>query len=177
LGTPCLLLIGVTALLPWLVEASVARLRGGPLPWQLATRRLQLNSGAATRAVSGITIAVAGAEVMLRLDRFDPDALERVRNTAAHIDPAMDIRTMLATKTDSNYAAIQNGLLIGAIAILVLIGASMIVSTLEQLRERRRLLSVLVPIVGAGAAVIALVTLASLPPLWHLMRPDGLRTE
>jgi hypothetical protein len=34
-----------------------------------------------------------------------------------------------------------------------------------------------VPIVGAGAAVIALVTLAGLPPLWHLMRPDGLRTE
>lgn len=404
-----LLLIGVTALLPWLVEASVARLRGGPLPWQLATRRLQLNSGAATRAVSGITVAVAGAialqmlftgvqsdyekatgqdprraqvqgtipattggaarsyvekfrttpgvqavvglidayatkagtsdevtaitigdcptlrelarissckdgdvfvadnpsggltdtsrrfppgtklvveeyesasgaaprtlrwtvpssahavqtrpdptgerhdgvlatpsavdarnlpnattEVMLRLDRSDPDSLERVRNTAAHIDPAMYIRTMLSTKTDSNYAAIENGLLIGAIAILVLIGASMIVSTLEQLRERRRLLSVLVafgtrrttlgwsvlwqtaipvvlglalsvagglalgyvmlklvsasvkdwlafvPIVGAGAAVIALVTLASLPPLWHMMRPDGLRTE
>jgi predicted lysophospholipase L1 biosynthesis ABC-type transport system permease subunit len=182
-------------------------------------------------AVDARNLPNATTEVMLRLDRSDPDSLERVRNTAAHIDPAMYIRTMLSTKTDSNYAAIENGLLIGAIAILVLIGASMIVSTLEQLRERRRLLSVLVafgtrrttlgwsvlwqtaipvvlglalsvagglalgyvmlklvsasvkdwlafvPIVGAGAAVIALVTLASLPPLWHMMRPDGLRTE
>ena len=56
-----LLLAGLTALLPWLVEAAVARLRGGGLPWQLATRRLQLDSGAAVRAVSGIAVAVAGA--------------------------------------------------------------------------------------------------------------------
>lgn len=31
--------------------------------------------------------------------------------------------------------------------------------------------------VGAGGALIALVTLLSLPPLWRLMRPEGLRTE
>ncbi|HWB36611.1 MAG TPA: FtsX-like permease family protein, partial [Rugosimonospora sp.] len=55
-----LLLIGVTALLPWLVEAVVRRLRGGPVPWQLATRRLQLDSGTAARLVSGIAVAVAG---------------------------------------------------------------------------------------------------------------------
>ena len=30
---------------------------------------------------------------------------------------------------------------------------------------------------GVGAASIVLVTLLSLPPLWRLMRPDGLRTE
>ncbi|MET7639461.1 FtsX-like permease family protein [Streptomyces sp. NPDC005438] len=56
-----LLLGGVSLLLPWLVERVVGRLRGGPLPWQLAVRRLQLSSGNASRAVSGITIAVAGA--------------------------------------------------------------------------------------------------------------------
>ncbi|MGW1790835.1 FtsX-like permease family protein [Streptomyces tubercidicus] len=56
-----LLLLGVTALLPWLVDAVVGRLRGGPVSWQLAVRRLQLNSSSATRAVSGITVAVAGA--------------------------------------------------------------------------------------------------------------------
>ncbi len=33
-------------MLPWVVEAAVGRLRGGPLAWQLATRRLQLNSSA-----------------------------------------------------------------------------------------------------------------------------------
>jgi hypothetical protein len=51
----------VTALLPWLVERFVARLGGGAVPWQLATRRLQLESGSAVRAVSGITVAIAGA--------------------------------------------------------------------------------------------------------------------
>ncbi|WP_341829935.1 FtsX-like permease family protein [Streptomyces hainanensis] len=33
------------------------------------------------------------------------------------------------------------------------------------------------PIAAAGAGVIALVTLLSLPSLWYLMRPEGLRTE
>ncbi|MEU6989610.1 FtsX-like permease family protein [Streptomyces sp. NPDC046465] len=56
-----LALIGLSALLPWLVEAVVGRLHGGPVPWQLAVRRLQLTSGTASRAVSGITVAVAGA--------------------------------------------------------------------------------------------------------------------
>ncbi|MFE5872853.1 FtsX-like permease family protein [Streptomyces roseifaciens] len=56
-----LLLTGVAVLLPWLVEVCVARLRGGPPAWQLATRRLQANSGPAARAVAGITVAVTGA--------------------------------------------------------------------------------------------------------------------
>ncbi|WP_433892115.1 FtsX-like permease family protein [Streptomyces sp. CA-111067] len=56
-----LLLFGVTAILPWLVELVVGRLRGGPVAWQLATRRLQLSSGASARMVSGVTVAVAGA--------------------------------------------------------------------------------------------------------------------
>ena len=56
-----LVLIGVTGLLPWLVEAVVDRLRGGPVAWQLAIRRLQLNSGTPARVVSGVAVAVAGA--------------------------------------------------------------------------------------------------------------------
>ncbi|MEU7024757.1 FtsX-like permease family protein [Streptomyces sp. NPDC046203] len=56
-----LVLAGLTTLLPWLVEALVKRLSGGPVPWQLATRRLQLSSGTAARSVSGIVAAAAGA--------------------------------------------------------------------------------------------------------------------
>lgn len=37
--------------------------------------------------------------------------------------------------------------------------------------------SVIWPMTGAGAALVLVVTLLSLPPLWRLMRPDGLRTE
>ncbi|MEU0060073.1 FtsX-like permease family protein [Streptomyces sp. NPDC006334] len=60
-GGVLLLLVGVTALLPWIVEAVVARLGAGGLAWQLAIRRLQLSSGTAARMVNGIAVAVAGA--------------------------------------------------------------------------------------------------------------------
>ncbi|BBC33260.1 hypothetical protein SGFS_045540 [Streptomyces graminofaciens] len=60
-GGVVLLLFGVTALLPWAVEAFVARLGAGSVSWQLAVRRLQLSSGTAARMVNGIAVAVAGA--------------------------------------------------------------------------------------------------------------------
>lgn len=62
-----LVLFGLALLLPWLVEACVNLLRGGPPSWQLAVRRLQLDSGAASRAVSQIAVAVAGAVALQML--------------------------------------------------------------------------------------------------------------
>jgi hypothetical protein len=56
-----LILVGIAALLPWLVQAAVRRIRGGPVAWQLAVRRLQLDSSTSARAVMGIAVAVAGA--------------------------------------------------------------------------------------------------------------------
>ncbi|NED84635.1 ABC transporter permease [Streptomyces sp. SID11233] len=409
-GGAVLVLVGLALLLPWLVEACVRRLRGGPVPWQLATRRLQLSSGAASRAVSGVTVAVAGAVALqmlfaamnddfnkatgqdpsraqfysqsaivrgdaalhsikefratkgvvqvigtveayatkpgkykpddiqpttsftvgdcatlrelaritscrdgdtfvshpkdkgqagwvdktarkgkviefdsysssrklrwtlpagsrtvaartdpmgeehsgilvtpgavdartlpgastvsqIRIDEDVPDAAEYVRNTAARLDPGMRLATLNSVERDRQYASIQTGLQVGATATLLLIAASMLVSQLEQLRERKRLLSVLVafgtrrttlgwsvlwqtaipvviglavavagglalgatlcwmvgkevtdwtlflPLAGAGAGLILLVTLLSLPPLWRMMRPEGLRSE
>ncbi|MFE2418522.1 FtsX-like permease family protein [Streptomyces hokutonensis] len=61
IGGTVLLLVGITALLPWVVEATVARLNSGSVSWQLAVRRLQLSSGTAARMVNGIAVAVAGA--------------------------------------------------------------------------------------------------------------------
>ncbi|MFF3264509.1 ABC transporter permease [Streptomyces sp. NPDC002932] len=409
-GGAVLVLVGLALLLPWLVEACVKQLRGGPIPWQLATRRLQLSSGAASRAVSGVTVAVAGAVALqmlfaamnddfnritgqdpsraqfystseivrgdaalrsikefratkgvvqvigtveayatkpgkykpddiqpttsftvgdcatllelaritscrdgdtfvshpkdkgqagwvdktarkgkviefdsyrsnkklrwtlpadsrtvaartdpmgeehsgilvtpgavdartlpgastvsqIRIDEDVPDAAEYVRNTAARLDPGMRLVTLNSVERDRQYASIQTGLQVGATATLLLIAASMLVSQLEQLRERKRLLSVLVafgtrrttlgwsvlwqtavpvviglavavagglalgatlcwmvgkevtgwwlflPLAGAGAGLILLVTLLSLPALWRMMRPEGLRSE
>ncbi|WP_406293062.1 ABC transporter permease [Embleya sp. NBC_00888] len=408
-GGTVLLLVGVTAMLPWLVEAVVGRLGGGGLPWQLAVRRLQVGSGAAARSVNGIAVAVAGAialqmlfggvegdyvistgqnpdraqmsvmaqtkigsdrieaitqglketkgvrgatayattsmadapenarfsasltigtcealrelagiercaegdtfvlagpdpesnslvrpgskvfidpkhgmhnengkatpwqipagvkpatprgdaagrkyhgvlttpstlpagaagsvsySVDVRLDPAVSDARDRVRNTAGRIDPLLDVFDLSETEVNKRFANVRNGLLIGTTAVLLLIGVSLLVSTLEQLRERRKLLSVLVafgtkrttlswsilwqtavPVVlglvlavctgvglgavllkmvgrpvaldwtsmasmtGIGAGVVLLVTALSLPPLWRMMRPDGLRTE
>ncbi|WP_342667213.1 FtsX-like permease family protein [Streptomyces megasporus] len=410
-----LLLVGVTSMLPWLIEWVVGRVRGGPLPFQLAVRRLQLDSGSAARAVSGITVAVAGAiavqmlfgtveksytaetgqdptraqlqviaeveddaearelvrriteargvdqalgtthtylteydkgvddeyhtpitvadcatlaelarvgacedgdifvvlspdreedtgtrpgarlnlnpprylpekdalvqvgepvlwtvptdireaegrisplgttvdgilatpaafdlsrltdlraEVMVRIDPSVPDAKEYVRNAVETGDPGVDVWELASTERAGEFVFVQRALYAGAAGVMALIGAGMVVSTLEQLRERRKLLSVLVafgtrrstlgwsvlwqtavPVVlgmalaavggiglgavllamvsepfavhwtglaamtGTGAAVVALVTLLSLPPLWRMMRPDGLRTE
>ncbi|MGK5637627.1 FtsX-like permease family protein [Streptomyces sp. URMC 126] len=398
-----LLLLGVTALLPWAVEAFVARLRGGPPSWQLAVRRLQLNSGPAARAVAGITVAVAGAiavqtvltgvrghlddspeaianhsrlvgshvvgsprQVHDWVDRLrrtegvraaagyveryiekdgepdtvttvvvgdcatlaeladigscrdgdtflgrsggpgraeafgpgtkvlvspytegsarpyrwtvpdsarvvrtredptgehpdgvlatpsavdafalpdartrlavqtepgDPDAIERVRNTAAGIDPALRIGRLGGVVKEDNHSLVHRGLLLGAVGVLALIGAGLLVTTLEQLRERRHTLAALVavgtprrtlawsvlwqtavpvllgtavavagglalgwavlrltdarvadwwaflPVAGAGVGLIGLVTLATLPVLLRMTRPEGLRTE
>ncbi|MFD3521820.1 FtsX-like permease family protein [Streptomyces sp. NPDC058653] len=422
-GAACVL-IGLAGLLPWLVEAVVSRLRGGPVPWQLATRRLQLSSGTAARAVSGITVAVAGAIALqmmfgamqkdflqvtgqdtdradfyvsgeygdsalaermiqdfretkgvskvigivetyvvatgvpteqgwqpttsltvgscatlrdiaelptcrdgdtfvahldsraakrvgpggakeqndrtdeaavpgekidltgnygegkgepvlwtlprstrtvtafpdpmgdvhdgilvtpgalgsgglprataraaVKVDRTVPDAAEYVRGTAADIDPTLRVHALRNLERDKQYTSVRDGLQVGGTLTMMLIAASMLVSQIEQLRERRRLLSVLVafgtrratlawsvlwqtavpvvlgtglaiagglvlggfmlgiigkstgdwwvfvPYALVGASVILLVTLASLPPLWRMMRPEGLRTE
>ncbi|WP_405015653.1 FtsX-like permease family protein [Kitasatospora sp. NBC_00070] len=408
-----LLLVGVTALLPWAMETVVGRIRGGPLPLQLATRRIQLDSGASARMVNGITVAVAGAiavqmlfsglesrytqhtgfsplrgemrisrdytgaaqqkedtaalgatpgvastltyilghahrtgpptdpgafvivgdcaalgqvveasdcrpaastwpkdpanqnpltggvylpapgaqvdlstedkesgqpgapklwtvpvtarlaplvphpagsfgtgifatpeainvgdlgeartELLAKLDPADRDAAERVRNTAARMDPLLSVQHGTETVTAPKFTNIKRGLFIGTTVTLLLIGASMLVTMLEQLRERKKLLSVLVAfgtrrstlglsvlwqtalpvtlglalavvgglglgvillkmavlplaldwagiawMTGIGGGVVLLVTLLSLPPLWRMMRPDGLRTE
>ncbi|WP_405676236.1 ABC transporter permease [Streptomyces sp. NBC_01511] len=416
-GASCVL-IGLAGLLPWVLEAVVGRLRGGPVSWQLAIRRLQLSSGTAARAVSGITVAVAGAialqmmfgvmqkdflqitgqdteradfyvtseygdsalaermvqefretkgvsevigtvetyvagtgapskhgwqpittltvgscamlkeiarlpscrdgdafvshigggsagakeqngrtdeaavpgeridltggdgartgkpalwtlprsartvvafpdpmgdvhdgilvtpgalgsrdlpstttKASIKVDPKVPDAAEYVRGTAADIDPTLRINALKNLERDKHYTSVQSGLLVGGTLTMMLIAASLLVSQYEQLRERKRLLSVLVafgtrrgtlawsvlwqtavpvvlgtalavagglvlgnfmlgiigksigdwwvfvPYAAVGAAVIMLVTVASLPPLWRMMRPEGLRTE
>lgn len=91
------LLVGVAALLPWLVERLVARLHGGAPSWQLAIRRLQLDSGTASRVVSGLVVVLAGTiliqGVITSLDsgadrQVTPDGVAavpvQVQTTAAH---------------------------------------------------------------------------------------------
>ncbi|WP_406862881.1 FtsX-like permease family protein [Streptomyces sp. HUAS MG47] len=412
-----LLLVGLTTLLPWLVEAAVKRLHGGPVAWQLAVRRLQMSSGAAARAVSGIVVAAAGAialqmlfgamqhdfmqptnmdtaraqmetrldardgdeareliagfsrtkgvtgvigtieshawrpgppkkgedfgpitaltvgdcrslaefaklpsctdgdvfvalshgaqggpddawvretarpgaqvalrdpllkdggpaplwripagartvdarldpmgqiafgilatpaaidatrldspeaHAMLQIDPAEPDAAEHVRNTAASVEPLARVTTLQNVERDAQFTSVRTGILAGATATMLLVAASLLVTTLEQLRDRKRLLSalvafgtrrttlswsvlwqtavpillglalavtgglglgavllatigktiedwtVLLPVTGIGLALIAGVTLLSMPLLWRLMRADGLRTE
>ncbi|MEU6077945.1 ABC transporter permease [Micromonospora sp. NPDC047074] len=388
-----LLLVGVVTLLPWLTDLLVRRLRGGPVAWQLAVRRLQVDSAASARLVNGIAVAVAGtiglqmlfagvadrftfdtgqdpsraqvhvqlperpdpaaaldrlaaapgvtgsnatlgtvvtvdehhgvlrigdcaalaefarldrcadgdvflvadsegrpagivpgdtvavadapgttwqvpraareaparadpsgfqqagllvtpgavdtarlgplrADVYLRLAPDRPDAVEHVRNAAAGIDLFTPVLTLTGSRQATQFVNVQRGLYIGAVVTLLLIGASMLVGVLEQLRERRRLLAMLVAVgtrrstlswsvlwqsavpvaiglalavvfglglgavllrmvrtpvavawpalgvsTGLGAAVVLLVTGLSLPVLWRLTRPDGIRTE
>ena len=60
LGTT-VLLVGVPAMLPWILERTAGLLHGGPLSWQLAVRRLQLDSGTPARVAGGVAVVLAGA--------------------------------------------------------------------------------------------------------------------
>ncbi|SDN70666.1 ABC transporter permease [Streptomyces wuyuanensis] len=173
-----------------------------------------------------------GADIYIRLDPSVPQAAERARTAVRKADPTLRLMQLQATERSDRFESIRTGLFIGATCVLLLIGVSLLVSQLEQLRERRKLLSALVAfgtrrstlsmsvlcqtavpvalalllssavgvalgtvllkmasvrvtvdwvpvaaMAGVGAGVVLLVTLLSLPPLWRLMRPDGLRTE
>ena len=291
-----LVLIGITALLPWLVESVVRRAGDGPLPWLLAVRRLRGDDGTSGRVVGAIGLAVAGAialqmlfsavearsaqqlgtpaqratqtvavrgsrateaSVLARLRavpgvvdisqarvqdgvidaevKLGPgagDVADRLRDVAAAIDRLAEVAPLETSVESHTLLRLRHAVLAGALAVLLMIGASLLVGAVEQLRERRRVLSVLsalgtprgtiawsvlwqvgIPIVcgmtlavllgaalgtallwivslpisydwgavalmgGAGAVIAALVTLVTLPILWRLMTPDGLRVE
>ncbi|MEV0370433.1 FtsX-like permease family protein [Streptomyces sp. NPDC050636] len=174
----------------------------------------------------------SAVRAMLRLDPDRPDTLENVRNIAAQADLRAELTAFDETDTSDALTTTRGALTAGAVAVLLLIGAGLLITTLEQLRERARLLSALdalgtpravlglsvlwqtaIPVIlglalavacglglgtlllhmvdsllqpdwpailtltGTAAGVILGVTALSLPLLWRLMRPEGLRTE
>jgi len=62
-----LLLVGMLALLPWVLERVANRISGGPPSWVLAIRRLQLDSGTPARVVGGVAVVLAGMITMQTL--------------------------------------------------------------------------------------------------------------
>ncbi|GAA3889919.1 FtsX-like permease family protein [Saccharothrix violaceirubra] len=54
------MLIGGPLVLAWVIERMVLKVSGGPPAWQLAVRRLQLDSGTAARVVGGVAVVLAG---------------------------------------------------------------------------------------------------------------------
>ncbi|AVT31932.1 hypothetical protein C6361_23435 [Plantactinospora sp. BC1] len=178
------------------------------------------------------TLRGLGGRVYLSMDLTRPDTIELVRNAAAGFGPVTQVQTLRATEEVTRFAQLRRGLYVGVVATLLLLGASLLVGILEQLRERRRALAVLVafgtrrgtlstsvlwqtavPVLlglvlaiglgtalggillvlvgqpvrldwpsiasmsGIAGAVVLLVTALSLPALWRLLRPTGLRTE
>ncbi|MBC9717611.1 ABC transporter permease [Streptomyces sp. TRM66268-LWL] len=108
-GGVVLLLVGITALLPWSVEAVVRRLGGGSVSWQLAVRRLQLSSGTAARLVNGIAVAVAGAIALQML--FAGVESDYEQSTGQDVNRAdMQIRVPLSAQADEQISGLAKKL-------------------------------------------------------------------
>ncbi|MFD8376400.1 FtsX-like permease family protein [Streptomyces sp. NPDC059688] len=94
-------------------------------------------------ALAPAALKNADPVLYLRLDPRTPDAVEHARNTAARLDPAMAVTVVRATVTDHQFTDIRTGLTAAALLTLALIGMSLLITTLEQLRERKRLFAAL----------------------------------
>ncbi|WP_030020696.1 FtsX-like permease family protein [Streptomyces monomycini] len=218
----------------WTVPRTVRTVDTLPNFFSLHEANLLATPGALDPAL----LRSPSTEFEVHLDPDRPEAVEYVRNTAAQTDPRLQAMPLWDTSTRSSerqpelYDIVRAALQAGAVGVLCLIGAGLLISVLEQLRERRLLLSALdafgtprrtlgrsvlwqtaIPVVlglalavgcglsagllllhlvhkpmlpdwpgiaalaGTAGAVVLTVTALSLPLLWRLMRPDGLRTE
>jgi uncharacterized membrane protein len=105
---------------------------------------------------SRLPYAMTGAKI--QIDKNVPDAVDHVRNTAYRNDPTMRVHSYHTVERDKAYDNIRSGLFTAAALTMMLIAASMLVSQIEQLRERKRLLSVLVAF-GTRRSTLALSVL------------------
>jgi predicted lysophospholipase L1 biosynthesis ABC-type transport system permease subunit len=77
----------------------------------------------------------------LKFARGDRDAIERARNAVAAIVPSGSVNTLNSTTELPALRTVRRGIYIGAVLILLLIGGSLLIGGLEQLRERRPVLA------------------------------------
>ncbi|MFF3602386.1 FtsX-like permease family protein [Streptomyces sp. NPDC002463] len=132
------------------------RTKGAPAQWRVPADARIVDSRpdptgmyeygvlATPKALAGAVLDEPDAQVMVRLDPAVPDAADLVRNTADAIDPTAWVRTLKDTERDAAFSSVRTGILVGSTLTMLLVAASLLVATLEQLRDRKRLLSSLV---------------------------------
>ncbi|WFE65687.1 ABC transporter permease [Micromonospora sp. WMMD714] len=126
----------------WRVPATARPATARPDPAGWMANAVLVTPG----AVGPRTLGPLRSTVYLQLDPAAPDAVEHVRNAVAAIDLTTPVSVLSSTIVSPRFADIQRGLAIGTVVTLLLIATSMLVGTLEQLRERRRLLAMLVAV-------------------------------
>ncbi|MFD8210764.1 FtsX-like permease family protein [Streptomyces sp. NPDC059695] len=124
----------------WRIPATAKVVDSRPDP----TGMYQFGVLATPSAVGDAPLDEPDAQVMVRLDPAVPDAADRVRNAADAIDPTSWVRTLKDTERDAAFSSVRTGILVGSTLTMLLVAASLLVATLEQLRDRKRLLSSLV---------------------------------
>ena len=148
---------------PWTVPQDIRPAQSREDPTGYERGGILVTPGALPEKLAAFT----SARLFLSLDLSVPDAYDHVRNTAARLDPAVQPMTWHSIESNDRYATIRTGLSVGSACVLALIGASLLVSQLEQLRERRKLLSSLVAF-GTRRRTL------SLSVLWQTAIPIGL---
>lgn len=115
---------------------------------------------ATPEALAGTGYRILEARAYAKVDLKVPDGIEHLRNAVMSADPGGEVATLQeSTEAARKYTNIKRGLFIGATLTLALIAASMLVSTLEQLREQRRPLAVLAAL-GTSHRTLALSVMA-----------------
>jgi len=82
----------------------------------------------------------------LAFDPAVPDGIEYARNAVAAADLTIPVSTYGQDTTPSELRTIRSWLLAGAVVVLMLIAAGLLIGMIEQLRERRRLLAALLAV-------------------------------
>lgn len=95
-------------------------------------------------ALGDVEVAVGFESVLVALDTDVPDAADRLRTAAAQVEPRAYVATTEQDSLTSALGTVRQAMLVGTIALLVVVGASLLVNVAEQLRERRQPLAVLV---------------------------------
>jgi ABC-type antimicrobial peptide transport system permease subunit len=94
-------------------------------------------------AAAGLGLGPLPVQVYLDIDGSVPDAIEYVRTAAATAGVTGSVSVRQGRVEARSFANVRRGLYLGATVTLLLIGVSMLVNVLDQLRERRRLLAML----------------------------------
>ncbi|MBT8224085.1 MAG: ABC transporter permease [Dactylosporangium sp.] len=144
----------------WTIPSSAATTIANLAPNGIRYTGVYLTPAASRRAM----LDEFSSTILVRMDVSDRDAIERVRNTFSVVDPAVRAITISNTSENSMFRAIRRGMSIGVALVMLLIGASLLLAMVEQLRERGRVLAVLM------AFGVRRVTLAK-SILWQTMIP------
>ncbi|MFD7442935.1 FtsX-like permease family protein [Streptomyces sp. NPDC059909] len=182
----------------WTLPATARQVASRPDPTGLRRSGILATTGAAPKGLDTSQYA----SIYVQLDPSVPEAIERARTAVFRADPMLTPfhrparlqPEQLRERKELLSALVAFGTRRSTLSMSVLwqttvpIALGLPLSTAVGLALGAVLLKMVAARVavdwgsvaamaGVGAGVVLLVTLLSLPPLWRLMRPEGLRTE
>jgi len=109
----------------------------------LAPTGLFLTPGVLDGPVPAIDPMQGWTEVYAAVDRDSSGVIDRLRTAVSQVDPTADVRDIRVTNVDRTLGTVRQLMLVGTVALLAVVAASLVVGVLDQQRERRRIWAVL----------------------------------